>query len=502
MQITALTTLLILDAAVSASAAAPDVGASASAPDVSAEASAPDVSAEASAPEASAPAASASASGAGVAASAESGAAATDGASKRWILRERPRDHELEISVFGGVLAPARGIALRAEDAAPGEYRRPAADLGLRLGYYPSRFFGIEGELGLMPGRFNDQRALLYTARAQAVIQAGWWRILPFATLGGGVLGVRSDAVNAAGRATSPALHVGGGLKVNVTERLGVRVDVRDVIIPAADSGSRPTHSAEALVSVALRFGVAPKPPAAPPPPPDADGDGIADADDWCSHEAGEDEHGCPYRDGDCDGVKDNVDTCPAERGIEPDGCPPPDSDGDTIADPDDACPDAAGPAPSGCPDVDGDGIEVPDDRCPDAPETVNGYADSDGCPDELPAEVQRFSGVIDGIRFDSARATIRPESRPTLDDAVRVLVAYPELRLEISGHTDDRGRRERNVELSQARADAVRTYLIDHGVAGERIQTRGVGPDEPIADNASAVGRAQNRRIEFRVLR
>jgi len=419
---------------------------------------------------------------------------------KRWILRSRPHDHELELGLFAGVLAP-RSLALRAEGGVAGDYAPIAPDLGLRLGYYPSRFFGLEGELGLLPTRYADQRALLYTARAQAVIQAGWWRIAPFIAVGGGALGVRSDLATAAGSARAPELHFGGGVRFNINDRLALRVDVRDVVVPSADNTTAAAHSAEALLGFAVRFGVGPKPAAPEPPPPDFDGDGVADADDWCSHEAGDDEHGCPHRDGDCDGVKDNIDTCPAVRGVEPDGCPPPDGDGDGVADPDDACPEAAGPAPAGCPDVDGDGIEVPDDRCADAPETFNGFADADGCPDELPAEVQRFSGVITGIRFDTTRAVIRPESRPTLDQAVAVLAAYPDLRLEIVGHTDDRGPRERNLELSRARADAVRAYLVDHGIAGDRVTTRGAGPDEPIADNKSADGRAANRRIEFRVL-
>src|SRR5690606_168925 len=107
-----------------------------------------------------------------------------------------------------------------------------------------------------------------------------------------------------------------------------------------------------------------------------------------------------------------------------------------------------------------------------------------------------------EGVRFDNGKATIKPVSRPLLDRASEVLVEYPELRLQITGHTDDRGDRQRNLDLSLSRADAVKAYLVGHGVAPERLTTRGVGPDEPVADNASARGRAENRRIEFEVLR
>ncbi len=423
--------------------------------------------------------------------------ATTTTAPERWILRHRPRQHDFHVGLFAGILAPARGLAVRDAGAPTGEFARVAPELGARIGYYPSRFFGLEGELGIAPTRFNDTRATLYTARAQAVLQLGFWRVVPFVSLGGGVLGVTSDAA-AAGREAVPALNVGGGVKLHASERVVLRLDVRDVVTATATPG-QPTHSAQALFAVALRFGAAPRP-APPPPIVDSDGDKIADADDWCSHEAGTDPHGCPYRDQDCDAVKDNVDTCPAVPGVAPDGCPPPDADKDGVLDANDTCPAEAGPAPAGCPDSDGDGLVAPADQCPTAAETVNGVADSDGCPDELPAEVQRFRGVIEGIRFDNNRATIREESRPLLDQAAATLRSHEALRLEISGHTDNRGKREKNLALSLARADAVKAYLVAKGVAAERLRSLGIGPDAPIADNKTREGQAANRRIEFRI--
>ena len=77
----------------------------------------------------------------------------------------------------------------------------------------------------------------------------------------------------------------------------------------------------------------------------------------------------------------------------------------------------------------------------------------------------------------------------------------YADLKIEISGHTDNKGKREKNVALSLARAEAVKANLVGKGVDGARIETRGAGPDEPIASNKTKRGRTQNRRIEFKLL-
>jgi len=108
---------------------------------------------------------------------------------------------------------------------------------------------------------------------------------------------------------------------------------------------------------------------------------------------------------------------------------------------------------------------------------------------------------VIKGIYFDFNKATIKKNSAPTLDAAAKIFKEYPGLKVEVSGHTDDVGTREYNVDLAQRRADSVKQYLVDRGVAADRIKTRGAGPDEPIADNTKAAGRAKNRRIEFKIL-
>jgi OOP family OmpA-OmpF porin len=242
------------------------------------------------------------------------------------------------------------------------------------------------------------------------------------------------------------------------------------------------THTLEALLGLSFTLGRArdvdrpPQPQPQPQPPPDRDGDGVLDRDDQCIDVPGEKPSGCP---------------------------PPADRDGDGFRDPDDACPDVAGIAPDGCPDrdPDKDGILDPDDACPDKPESKNGFEDGDGCPDEVPGEFGQLE-VLQGVFFDTNKDTLRPESRKRLDEAVAALQKHASVRVEVSGHTDSTGNREHNMELSQRRADAVKRYLVEHGIDAARIETRGAGPDEPLDSNATKSGRAQNRRIEFRILR
>jgi len=133
--------------------------------------------------------------------------------------------------------------------------------------------------------------------------------------------------------------------------------------------------------------------------------------------------------------------------------------------------------------------------------ETKNGFQDADGCPDQLPPQLAKFVGVIPGIEFDSGRSSLRPESMPTLDAAAKLYAQYPELRLRISVHTDNVGQAADNRALSGRRANALRDYLIDHGISEGRVEARGAGQDEPIASNADEAGRAANRRVEFSLI-
>jgi OOP family OmpA-OmpF porin len=221
--------------------------------------------------------------------------------------------------------------------------------------------------------------------------------------------------------------------------------------------------------------GVAPDGCPLPPPAeePDTDGDGFKDSVDACVDVPGTGPDGCPDTDG--DGFKDNVDKCPQVAGVAPDGCPPPDTDGDGIID--------------------------ANDKCINEPESKNNYQDADGCPDEVPKAVAKFSGVIKGIYFDVNKDTIKSNSAATLNSAVKVLKEFPDVNVEISGHTDSDGDRDYNVDLSRRRAESVKKFLVDKGIESNRLHTRGVGPDEPVADNKTKKGKALNRRIEFKLM-
>jgi len=111
---------------------------------------------------------------------------------------------------------------------------------------------------------------------------------------------------------------------------------------------------------------------------------------------------------------------------------------------------------------------------------------------------VERFTGALAGITFRDGTATLRGAATPVLDEAVAVLERYPDLRVRIVGHTDDRGDSERNLDLSRRRADAVRDYLVSKGVAPERLETEGRGDAAPLVPNTTRENRAKNRRIEF----
>jgi len=105
---------------------------------------------------------------------------------------------------------------------------------------------------------------------------------------------------------------------------------------------------------------------------------------------------------------------------------------------------------------------------------------------------------VLEGITFSSASAEITPESEPVLEKVYNTLAENMDIEVEIQGHTDNVGSRSSNMKLSLARADAVKTYLVNKGIDGARMTTKGIGPDKPIAPNKTDEGKQKNRRIEF----
>jgi OmpA-OmpF porin, OOP family len=221
-----------------------------------------------------------------------------------------------------------------------------------------------------------------------------------------------------------------------------------------------------------------------PPPPedPDTDGDGIKDTPDSCVLEAEDkdsylDEDGCPEPDNDLDTLLDGSDKCPLEAedldGYEDaDGCPDPDNDQDTVLDVKDQCPNEIGSTsqePLGCP-VKPALVVVTD------------------------CEVK----ITQQIHFEFNKDKIRPESFPVLDAVVEAIQKNPSIKIEVQGHTDNKGTAAYNKNLSDRRAKSVMKYLVSHGVEMGRLTSHGYGFERPLVDNSTEQNRALNRRVQF----
>lgn len=230
---------------------------------------------------------------------------------------------------------------------------------------------------------------------------------------------------------------------------------------------------------------------------PDRDKDGIMDKNDDCPDVAGlASFNGCPDTDG--DGIIDSKDECPTVAGLAAfNGCP--DTDGDGIIDSKDACPNEAGPVETnGCPDRDKDGIIDKLDKCPD----VFGIPENKGCPEIKQETKQVFEKALQGIQFETGKDVIKANSFRILNDVVNIMIENPEYNLSIYGHTDNVGADDMNMTLSQKRAESVRQYLVEKGVPESRIiEVQGFGESKPVATNDTPEGRAQNRRVEFKVV-
>ncbi|MBI4953270.1 MAG: OmpA family protein [Myxococcales bacterium] len=254
-------------------------------------------------------------------------------------------------------------------------------------------------------------------------------------------------------------------------------------------------------------------------PPADRDDDTVLDVDDACPTVAGErsgdaTKNGCPP-DGDNDGVADTKDACLTVAGEPSDdpaknGCPN-DADGDGIVDRKDACPKLAGPESTnpkwhGCPeDGDGDGIPLAKDACPDQKGSPSADPAQNGCSELISVtdgEIvirQQVQFISDG---KSVHDTVSRDSEKLLAEVRDAILAHPEFEVvEVQGHTDDNGGEEYNMQLSQARASAVRDWLTSHGVPSERVVAKGYGFSRPLGDNRIKTGRAANRRVQFMVI-
>lgn len=464
-----------------------------------------------------------------------------------WNTGEEEAD--MGFAVFGHL-----GLGSRLNDPAPGIGEIEAAN-GLRVGvtaiFRPIRYFGVG--LGYEHADLNRDRTDLddltfrntYRDLNTLWIDARVYplRVDPFAlyiNLAGGPAfqsldsdGVRIDANSASSSRVdkcSGSGSAGLGLKGAVGAELALIsgavlwADVgpdyyllEEGVLDGCDIGAGDAFLFGFRAGIAIGFEhtrfrpetVAPK---------DDDNDGIWNEADACPTVPGvpssdPTKHGCPLpTDQDGDTIPDAQDACPTEAGptnADPakNGCPivlPKDKDGDTILDDVDACVEIPGvasadPKTNGCPpDTDGDGFRDDQDGCPQEKGADDPDPAKRGCP-KLVRVTEKEIIILEQVQFDTAKATIKPASDPLLDSVAQVMKEHPEiLKIEVQGHTDNKGANNLNAKLSDNRAKSVREALVKRGIDAGRLVAKGYGPDVPIAPNDTDEGRAKNRRVQF----
>jgi outer membrane protein OmpA-like peptidoglycan-associated protein len=417
-----------------------------------------------------------------------------------------------------------------------------APQFGIRYAVFPHQNFGIEGEgsVSLEATESMGDSVTIYRLGAQAILQYPA-RITPFVGVGFGMWHSTSETL---GDSTHFPLHAGLGLRFFATNSIALRADLRFYRgpsyqdpytlnasygefnvgmswVPGASGGAAVVHEDldpdhDGVVGAA---DLCPNEYGSNPdgcPTRDKDGDGIPDAKDKCPDQPEtingyQDEDGCPdsIPDTDGDGINDLLDKCKTEPedkdGFQDaDGCPDLDNDNDGVTDAMDKCPNVAGPIENaGCPDTDRDGDGVVDrlDNCPDEP----GDPKNHGCKKKQLVEITKDQlKILDTVRFQTGSAKLLKQSNGLLDNVAAVINTHPEIwKVHVDGHTDNVGKADLNMKLSNDRAQSVVDYLVNTGkVAPERLESAGHGQDMPIGDNKTAKGREQNRRVEFNIMR
>ena len=416
--------------------------------------------------------------------------------------------------------------------------------VGGRLGYQMLPWLGIEAVGGYTPTQFDVEDGL----------DINWWHasgnlvlspwvtqyVVPYAFVGGGYNQLRMKEEDVPEGADNEKHYgtgeFGAGLRFWFNDMVGAMVEGRGIVsLPKDDFLENYELSAiVASAGITLAFGgkavdtdgdgvsdrkdKCPGTPAgatvdATGCPSDADGDGVFDGLDKCANTpkgARVDAKGCPT-DGDGDGVFDGLDKCadtPKGATVDATGCPS-DADGDGVYDGLDQCANTitgcAVDAKGCATDADGDGVCDGLDKCPDTPPGFK--VDTEGCPIET---MERETELLDtgmirlaDINFETAKAVVLPESHQSLAVVGHVLSRWPDLRLEVGGHTDSRGSNAYNQKLSQARAQAVLDYVMGRfpDLKPGQFTVKGFGEGSPLVPNTNALNMAKNRRVEFKVL-
>lgn len=303
----------------------------------------------------------------------------------------------------------------------------------------------------------------------------------PYAVIGAGAL----RTTYAGSRNTNPMANAGLGVMHTLNDYgLGLRADARYRVDRDDNSIPSQKHFGDWLINVGLVIPLGAKAVAlvamaapvvaavvAPPAPPaDSDNDGVADKKDRCPN-------------------------TPAGARVNADGCEM-DSDADGVVDSKDRCPNTPAGAKvnaEGCElDGDADGVVDSKDRCPDSKAGVK--VDNNGC--EI-AEVI----VLKGVNFETGTDRLTKDSISILNGVADTLSKRQEITVEVAGYTDNRGSAALNQKLSQKRAKRVANYLVGRGVKADKLSAKGYGAANPVADNSTAAGQAQNRRVELHIL-
>lgn len=328
---------------------------------------------------------------------------------------------------------------------------------GINLGYSINKNWDIEGSFNYVNSDRNDiggdVDGFIYKLDGLYNITT-FGKLVPYLAAGVGGITLNPDR----GSAENDFLfNYGAGLKYFITDNIALRGDVRHVLPYGSLGKDESVNNLLCTVGISFLFGgEKEKPKVAETPKVE---------EPTQAEEPTKVEEPTQQTDSDGDGVYDDLDKCPdTPKGVEVDE--------------------------NGCPlDTDGDGVADYLDKCPNTPKGAT--VDEFGC------------WVCKGLNFDYNKWDIKPEYNSCLDESADYLKnANPDINVEIQGHTDNIGSRKFNLKLSEKRALAVWDYLINKGIAKERLTIKGFGFLNPVAPNGTEEGRSKNRRVQFKQLK